>query len=98
MYLWCVQVGSSDSAAGQELVEAEAQAEIRQLQREKEVWLTRQREREEERERLAKEREEMGATWGMGEWGCCVGREGGRRIMYCMHIHVHVDVCTSISI
>ena len=54
-------------------MEAEAEAEIRELQREKEAWLAREKRRLEERERLAREREEMGATWGMGEGG----REGG---------------------
>ena len=52
---------------GQEMVEAEAEAEIRELRRQKEEMEARQRRREEERERLAREREEMGATWGMGE-------------------------------
>ena len=58
------------------MVEAEAEAEIREIQRGKEAWLKRQKEMEEERERVAREREEMGVTWGMGE---CGWREGERR-------------------
>ena len=61
------QVGGDVGGEGQEMVEAEAEAEIQELRRQKEEMEARQRRREEERERLAREREEMGATWGMGE-------------------------------
>ena len=64
----CVcQMGGGGGGVVQELVEAEAEAEIRELVREKEQLQDSQRRQQEERERLAREREEMGATWGMGE-------------------------------
>ncbi|CAI8030803.1 Kanadaptin [Geodia barretti] len=63
--LFVLEVGGDVGVEGQEMVEAEAEAEIQELRRQKEEMEARQRRREEERERLAREREEMGATWGM---------------------------------
>ena len=65
----CTAPQPSSPEGLQEAVEAEAEAEIclfQQQRREKERI---EQEVAEERERLAREREEMGATWGMGKEG-----------------------------
>lgn len=49
-------------------MEAAAEAEIAVLQTAREALAERQAEAEQERKRSEMEREEMGATWGMGEY------------------------------
>ena len=81
---WNVTSSSVQLSSSQEVVEAEAEAEIRLFQHQKEEKERLEREMVAERERLAREREEMGATWGMGE-----GRAGG----HCTGTIRHVSMC-----